>query len=148
VLLYEPSIRVPLLVRGPGIPRGRTSSAMVANIDLAPTILAVAHATPGRVQDGVSLLPIAQGRAGLPERDLLIERGGSGPGVFTAVRTRRYLYAEYANGEQELYDLGTDPDELQSRHADPAYAAIKADLAARLARLRSCAGATCRSPAG
>jgi N-acetylglucosamine-6-sulfatase len=144
VLLYEPSIRVPLLVRGPGIPRGRRSAALVANIDLAPTILAITRGRPGRVQDGVSLLPIAQGRAGLPERDLLIERGGGGPDVFTAIRTRRYLYAEYANGEQELYDLETDPDELQSRHADPAYAAIKADLAARLARLRTCAGVTCR----
>ena len=147
VLLYEPSIRVPLLVRGPGIPAGRRSSALVANIDLAPTILAIAHAKPGRVEDGVSLLRIAQGKAGLPERDLLIEGGtptGTGPGVFTAIRTSRYLYAEYANGEQELYDLQTDPDELQSRHADPAYGAIKADLAARLARLRPCAGPTCR----
>jgi arylsulfatase A-like enzyme len=142
VLLYEPSIRVPLLVRGPGIPAGRTSSALVANIDLAPTILAIAHARPGRVQDGVSLLPIAQRKAGLAERDLLIE--GGAPTVFTAIRTSRYLYAEYANGEQELYDLQTDPDELQSRHADPAYGAIKADLAARLARLRTCAGVRCR----
>jgi arylsulfatase A-like enzyme len=147
VLLYEPSIRVPLLVRGPGIPRGRTSSALVANIDLAPTILAIARARPGRVQDGVSLVPIAKGKAGLPERDLLIEGGtptGTGAGVFTAIRTSRYLYAEYANGEQELYDLQTDPDELQSRHADPAYGAIKADLAARLARLRACSGPACR----
>jgi N-acetylglucosamine-6-sulfatase len=150
VLLYEPSIRVPLIIRGPGIPHGRTSAAMVANIDLAPTILAIAHATPGRVQDGISILPIARAQAGLPERDLLIERGPEGPaaGQFTAIRTRQYLYAEYANGEQELYDLARDPDELDSRHADPAYASVKAGLAARLARLRTCAGPSCRGSAG
>ncbi|MFN2471753.1 MAG: hypothetical protein ABR583_12365 [Gaiellaceae bacterium] len=64
--------------------------------------------------------------------------------MFTAVRTVRYLYAEYANGEQELYDLLRDPDELSSRHAAPGYAGVRAALAERLAHLRSCAGASCR----
>ena len=143
VLLYEPSIRVPLIVRGPGIPAGRTSSAMVANIDLAPTLVDIADARAGRPADGISLLPIAQGRRGLPERGLLIE-GGNGSNGFVALRTSRYLYAEYVSGERELYDLAVDPDELQSRHADPAYAAVRAELAGRLATLRACAGAACR----
>jgi N-acetylglucosamine-6-sulfatase len=143
VLLYEPSIRVPLIIRGPGIPAGRTSAALVANIDLAPTLVDIADARAGRPADGISLLPIAEGRRGLSERDLLIE-GGSGSNGFVALRASRYLYAEYTTGEQELYDLAVDPDELQSRHADPGYAAVRAGLAARLARLRSCAGAACR----
>ncbi len=146
VLPYEPSIRVPLVMRGPGLPRGRTTAATAANIDLAPTIAAIARARPGRVVDGISLLPIARGAAGVPGRELVIE---SGQGVrFTGLRTSRYLYIEHASGEQELYDLEADPDQLQSRHADPAYAAIKASLAARLAVLRTCAGATCRTPSG
>ena len=61
------------------------------------------------------------------------------------MRAPHYLYAEYGNGERELYDLARDPYELQSRHADPAYAAVKADLALRLAHLRTCSGATCRT---
>ena len=146
VLPYEPSIRVPLVMRGPGLPRGRTTAATAANIDLAPTIAAIARARPGRVVDGISLLPVARGAAGAPGRELVIE---SGQGVrFTGLRTSRYLYIEHASGEQELYDLEADPDQLQSRHADPAYAAIKASLAARLAVLRTCAGATCRTPSG
>ena len=54
-------------------------------------------------------------------RDLLVEGGGvPGRGEFDALRTYRYLYAEYTTGERELYDLERDPYELQSRHADPA----------------------------
>jgi arylsulfatase A-like enzyme len=144
VLLYEPSIRVPLIVRGPGIPAGLRLTQRVSNIDLAPTVADAAGATPGRVMDGRSLLPLFADSQLTLGRDLLVERG-PGPGTFAAVRAPHYLYAEYGNGEQELYDLARDPYELQSRHADPAYAAVKADLALRLAHLRTCSGATCRT---
>jgi N-acetylglucosamine-6-sulfatase len=144
VLLYEPSIRVPLLMRGPGVPRGVRRREIVANIDLAPTIVDAANAKAGRRRDGRSLLPLL-GRKKLKWRsDLLLESGNGRRNGFVAVRTTRYVYAEYADGERELYDLAKDPFELQSRHADPAYAAIRARLARRLAALRSCAGARCR----
>jgi arylsulfatase A-like enzyme len=144
VLLYEPSIRVPLIMRGPGIPAGLRLSQRVANIDLAPTIVDVAGATPARVMDGRSLLPVIAD-PGVPlGRDLLVVRG-PGTGTFAAIRAPNYLYAEYGNGEQELYDLTRDPYELRSRHADPAYAAVKADLALRLAHLRACTGTSCRT---
>lgn len=146
VLLYEPSIRVPLILRGPGVRPGRRLDDLVGNIDLAPTILAAARATAGRRLDGRSLLALARGQGRLPSRDLLIERGplgGATGHVFTAVRTRNFLYAEYADGQQELYDLVRDPGQLVSRHADPAYATIRNALAQRLARLRICAGSTC-----
>jgi N-acetylglucosamine-6-sulfatase len=144
VLLYEPSIRVPLIMRGPGIPAGLRLSQRVANIDLAPTIVDAAGATPARVMDGRSLLPVIAD-PGVPlGRDLLVVRG-PGTGTFAAIRAPNYLYAEYGNGEQELYDLTRDPYELRSRHADPAYAAVKADLALRLAHLRACSGISCRT---
>ena len=144
LLPYEPSIRVPLIMRGPGIPAGRRVHQRVANIDLAPTIVDAAGATPGRIMDGRSLLPvIAQPNVSL-RRDLLIERG-PGVGTFTAVRAPNYFYAEYGNGEQELYDLARDPYQLRSRHTDPAYAAIRESLAERLAHLRACSGLACRA---
>jgi arylsulfatase A-like enzyme len=144
VLPYEPSIRVPLIVRGPGIPAGLRVSQRVANIDLAPTIVDAAGATPGRVMDGRSLLPvIAQPDVSLA-RDLLVERG-PGAGTFTALRAPAYLYVEHGNGEEELYDLRRDPFQLESRHADPDYAAIKAGLALRLDHLRACRGLACRT---
>ena len=78
------------------------------------------------------------------------------------VRTARYTYVEHYRAQvpsleqgfglpigegtlsdTELYDLANDPHELYSRHADPAYAPVRAALAAALAQLRSCSGADC-----
>jgi arylsulfatase A-like enzyme len=139
VLLYEPSIRVPLIMRGPSIPAGQHRSQFVSNIDLARTILAVTGAQPGRVQDGRSLLPFARDPLLHSGRDLLLETP-----TYAAIRTPNWLYAEYVTGERELYNLAHDPDELTSLHMDPRYTAIQADLARRLARLRGCAGSVCR----
>jgi N-acetylglucosamine-6-sulfatase len=141
--VYEPSIRVPLLMRGPGIPHGVHRSQLVANIDYAPTILDAAHARPGRLEDGISLLPLARDGDKEVGRDLLIDNE-PGPAHFDAIRTRSWLYAEYTTGERELYDLAHDPDELQSLHADPRYADIRKALARRLHVLVACKGPTCR----
>jgi N-acetylglucosamine-6-sulfatase len=146
VLLYEPSIRVPLLLRGPGVPAGVTLQQSVANVDLAPTIAALAHAKPRLKEDGRSLVPLLTDPQRFWRRDVLLERGRDAQGqrIYTAIRTDRYVYAEYDTGERELYDLQTDPYELESRHDDPAYADVEAELARRLALLRDCVGALCR----
>ena len=68
-----------------------------------------------------------------------------GAAHFDGIRTLHYKYAEYANGDRELYDLRKDPYELQSEHANPAYNALKASLAARLHNLVTCKGAACRA---
>jgi arylsulfatase A-like enzyme len=60
VLPYEPSIRVPMLMRGPGLPAGERLGQLVTNADLAPTILDAAGARPGRAQDGRSLLDLVE----------------------------------------------------------------------------------------
>jgi arylsulfatase A-like enzyme len=119
----------------------------VANVDLAPTILEAARARAGRLVDGRSLLPLARS-AGLGlARDFEIQDAldEAVEDRFTAVRERDFLYAEYANGDRELYDLRRDPFELTNPAADPAYAAVRAALAARLSRLRHCRGAACRT---
>jgi len=147
VLLYEPSIRVPLLMRGPGIPRGVHRRQLVSNVDLAPTILELTGASPGVTVDGRSLVPIFRDGGLEWGRDLAFERGPERepPGAqFSALRTPRYMYAEYANGDRELYDLVRDPEELQSRHGDPTFASLMAELSGRLASLRGCAGDACR----
>ena len=79
VLVYEPSIRVPLVLRGPGVPRGRTDPEAVANIDVAPTILDAANARPGRTLDGRSLLELVKRPGTRWGRDLLIEVGPDPP---------------------------------------------------------------------
>jgi N-acetylglucosamine-6-sulfatase len=140
VLVYEPSVRVPLLMRGPGVPRGAERSNLVANVDLAATILDAANAAPvGRRLDGRSLLPFASDPLRRSGRDILLETPG-----YSAIRTPRHVFVQHSTGEQELYDLTADPHQLTSLHADPRFAALKADLGARLARLRTCAGDSCR----
>jgi arylsulfatase A-like enzyme len=161
MLPYEPSTRVPLILRGPGIPHGRISHELVGNIDLAPTIVGVAHAHAGKTMDGRSLLPYARnprlrsdrpflhetgGRRYIPARDqdqdgaLAVKRVLS----YRAVRTDRWLYIEYRNGSRELYDLRHDPAELHSHPADPRYAPVRQALHRLLGRLAKCRGAGCR----
>ena len=139
LLVYEPSVRVPLILRGPGVPRGARRPNLVANVDLAATILDAANAAPGRRLDGRSLLPLARDPLVRSGRDILLETQS-----YSAIRTPRHVFVQHSTGEQELYDLATDSQQLQSLHADPRYTALKNDLAARLARLRTCAGDACR----
>jgi N-acetylglucosamine-6-sulfatase len=144
VLWYEPSIHLPFLMRGPGIPRGVHRSQLVSNIDIAPTVVAAAGVRPARLLDGVPLQLVARDRGRELGRDLLIDNT-PGTGHFDAIRTLHFKYAEYATGEREMYDLRRDPYELQSVHADPRYAGLRAALAARLHLLIACRGATCRA---
>jgi len=148
-LVYESSIRVPLVMRGPQVPQGLHLQQLVMNTDLAPTILDAARAAPGRVEDGESLLPMLADSKLETGRDILLERGPGGNNtgnarLYTAIRTPRFVYVENRTGEVELYDLQTDPDELESKDGDGAYATVQWELAGRLAALRDCVGDACR----
>jgi N-acetylglucosamine-6-sulfatase len=140
---YEPSIRVPLLMRGPGLPRGVTRRRLAWNGDLAPTILAAAHARPAFPLDGESLLRPDHG-----DRAIVLEgpagRLTDGLLHFVGIRTGRYVDIHHLRGEAELYDLRRDPDELDNLARRPAAAALRARLDRRLDALRGCSGAACR----
>ena len=146
VLPYEPSIRIPLLMRGPGIPRGRVDERLVANLDVPATILDAAHVTPWRLLDGRSLLDLAEDPGEEWGRDILIEngRGANGIPTYRGIRNYRYLYVEHlTTGEYELYDLVEDPFQLSSRDGADRYRPVQRDLKRRLRELRTCAGASC-----
>ncbi|HEV8628755.1 MAG TPA: sulfatase [Thermoanaerobaculia bacterium] len=143
-LPYEEAVRVPLLVRGGGFPAGAAATQLVANVDLAPTLLALAGVAPGRELDGVPLLPLALDPALERGRALLLEGLEGNRDTYTAVRSERWLWVEYDNGSRELYDLEHDPFELESLHAVARWGAVREELAGRLATLRSCAGESCR----
>ena len=138
VVPYEHSIRVPLLMRGPGVPRGAQVDRLAANVDLAPTLLDVAGARAPWTPDGVSLL------APTGRREVLLEgpaRKRGGGLRFTGLRTTRHKYVERDTGDVELYDLARDPYEM--RNLAGTRPALEARLARRLARLRTCAGLSC-----
>jgi N-acetylglucosamine-6-sulfatase len=75
---YEPSVQVPLLIRGPGIPAGSQPRALVWNGDITSTILQMTGATPGLPQDGQSVLPFAQDPTRKSTRPILFETGPPG----------------------------------------------------------------------
>jgi arylsulfatase A-like enzyme len=149
---YEESIRVPLIVRGPGVPSGKAVRQLALNIDLAPTFAELGGADTPDFVDGRSLGPFLRGT---PPKDwrtaLLVEHTGGGLKGFArdvpsyeALRTEDHKYVEYETGEREIYDLRTDPNEMKSLQegADPA---LVARMQERLAALQRCSGPDCRS---
>jgi arylsulfatase A-like enzyme len=147
---FEESIRVPLIVRGPGFAKHRTLNDLVMNVDLTPTLVRAAGARAGRSPDGYALQRVAARPGLLRERDMVIETGPNSLGLpyYYGVHTRRYEYEEISTGEGELYDLERDPYELQNVANDPAYASVRAQLSARLQKLKVCRGAACHTRLG
>jgi N-acetylglucosamine-6-sulfatase len=152
-LPYEESMRVPLIIRGPGFPHGARRSQLAANVDLAPTIVDVAHAPGRRRMDGTSLVNLARNPAHGRRRDILFERSRSEGRAFTSVRTARYVLTRYAGAKNpragsELYDLRRDPYELSNRADSDAYARVRKSLLPRLRALRDCKRGACRAVRG
>jgi N-acetylglucosamine-6-sulfatase len=146
---YDEDIRVPLIVRGPGVPRGTAVEHLAVNLDLAPTFAELGGTAAPAFVDGRSLLALLRPDPPPPEnwrQGLLLEAGFiTGNRVFQGIRARGFSYVEYLNtGERELYDLTTDPAQLQSLHdtTDPAFLD---GLAAWLKALSTCTGESCRS---
>jgi arylsulfatase A-like enzyme len=125
---FDTDIHVPLIVTGPGVPAGASTDAMAENIDLAKTFAQIGGTD--LASDGHSLVPLLQGGQPLDWRNaVLIEHrhpvgtihdpdfqtpGSGNPPTYEAMRTHDFLYVEYGDGERELYDLRTDPFELNN----------------------------------
>jgi len=147
---YEESIRVPLLVRVPGADAGEVVTSPVANVDVTATVLDWLDVPPGLDADGTSLLPVVADPASGAGRVVLLastERGNGGAPPYVGLRTQRYSYVEYANGERELYDLQLDPSQLENLAGDFAYAGAVAQLEDLVLELRGCRGAACTTTA-
>lgn len=152
-LPYEPAGHMPLLIRGPGITPGSNASALVANIDIAPTIAAIAGLEP-RV-DGRSILPFARNPRRRTSRPVLLE-GYSMPSTgafphnntaavldYFGVIAGRFKYIHYGYGDRELYDLRSDPHELSSLADDPRYARVVSWAQRLTNRLKTCRYRNC-----
>jgi N-acetylglucosamine-6-sulfatase len=193
-LPYDPSSRVPLLIRGPGIPHGGVSNELVWNGDIAQTIDQIASGSENPAADGRSFMAYAENPARRSTRPILLE-GDTGPGgtgaesaqattararearvgvagkrgvhnleqerdaiksanntnaapAYRSIRTDRYEYTVYANGQTELYDMKRDPAQLNSLALDPRYRYVRKWLFDQLAVLSVCAGASCRVEIG
>ncbi len=130
---YDHSVRVPLLLAGPGVPRGARTAALVYLLDLFPTLCELAGVPAPESVEGTSLVPAFHG-APVRESLLLAYRGFQ-----RSVRTRRYKLIEYAvRGRRttQLFDLDEDPWELRNLAGDPNYGGKLRELRNELARLR------------
>ena len=124
---YEESIRVPFLMRYPRLVRpGTVREQMVLNVDVAPSILALARVTPPAKFHGRSFLPLLQdpvvGWRTAALAEFFPEKVNPRVPAWQAVRTDRWKYIHYPrlDGMDELYDLASDPVEMNNRLADPA----------------------------
>lgn len=146
---YEGSIRVPLVVRGPGVPAGATLEHVVNLADLAPTFLEWMGA-PAMDVDGRSFARLLGTSPPSPQSwrqatPIAHTATDSAPGVpsWRGVRTTRYAYVKYEGGATEVYDMVVDPSQRTNiAAANPSLTSKLASLADALA---SCVGASCRA---
>jgi arylsulfatase A-like enzyme len=141
--MYEESLRMPLIVRWPGVTApGSTSNAMVSNLDLAETFLDIAGVEIPSDMQGESFVPLLEGETPSDWRQSFYYQYYEYPGPHDVarhygVRTESHkLIYFYTLDEWELYDLEEDPDELTSVYEDPAYASVRSELETELERLR------------
>lgn len=125
--LWERSTRVPLVIAGPEVNQpGAACSRPASLVDIYPTLIEMCGIPPRNDLDGISLVP--QLKNPKAERDhpalTTYMRGDH------AVRNERWRYIRYYNGEEELYDHETDPNEWTNLAGDSQYDAIKGELAA------------------
>lgn len=155
IFVYDTTLRVPLLLRGPGVPRGVVAPDEVSLADVVPTVTALLGLPPGPVGEGISLIPAIKGDR-LPRRALYAESFAPffdfGWAGLRSVRDDGWKYIEAPR--PELFELGLDPEEsanmVESRPDDaarleavvarwgsstPAPAAPPPDVAARLGSL-------------
>ena len=164
-LAYEPATHLPFLMRGPGIKPETTTGELAMNIDIAPTILELAHATPDKSIDGRSLVPYLTDTSLRSRRPLLfesfvetndVEANGAEPSAsasiaappkdYVGIRLGPYKYIEWPSGEKELYDITKDEFELNNLARDKNYAPIRNFLRNQLFELKDCSGRSCREP--
>ena len=158
-MVYDESARVPLVVAGPRVAGGRTLPHVVSHVDIGPTLLEWAGIPVPDSYEGRSLAPVLRRDDPLPPERwrtaVLFERYEQSSGLdeegvietagFAAIRTPRHVYAEYAGGDRELYDMEKDPLQLDNLFfAGGPDAGLVAELRATLVRLQRCRGRACR----
>jgi N-acetylglucosamine-6-sulfatase len=136
---YEESMRVPLLARCPSLFKaGTTVDAVVANIDIAPTMLAVAGLEPPAHMTGANMLPLVQDSRTPWRKELVYEyyweRNFPQTPTVHALREDRYKYIRFHGlwDLDELYDLVADPHETDNLLAKPGHEALAAKLSDKL----------------
>lgn len=134
--VYEECIRTPLFIRFPGLAGNRDEPRLVSNVDIATTIAEYVGITPGLPQDGRSFLSLLAGAQADWSEEVFLEVHDAVKRTFDGIRVPGWSYAEYANGDIELYDMTNDPFQVQNLANHPAYQAKRDELAQQMRALR------------
>jgi N-acetylglucosamine-6-sulfatase len=139
---YETSMRVPILVQCPAIIKGGTViHEMVANIDVAPTIMEAMGLRKPAHMDGESFLPLAEGKSIPWRKDFLYvyywEKDFPQTPTTFAIRSDHYKYITYYGlwDSDEFFDIQNDPDESRNLLHDPAHRKQAKEMENRLYRM-------------
>jgi len=136
---YEPTIRVPMIIRLPGIvPAGTRVNELACSVDLLPTLLEAAGLSiPANVQ-GQSLLSLAQGKTNGWRKYAFSELGGSLDSQAVTITSKTHKYVRFKKGGvleyEQLFDLVKDPWEAQNLFSDTAYTGVREELKTVLAQ--------------
>jgi len=124
--MYESSVGVPLIARGPGVERGVVDQP-VSLLDIVPTMADAVGVDPDPAWRGESLLPLVRGeREPDPDRTVFSEyhAHGVGHGMFM-LRRGRFKYVHYPENPPQLFDLEDDPEETTNLATDPDYEDVR-----------------------
>lgn len=134
--MFDHSVLVPFLVRWPGIVEpGSVSDAMVATIDVLPTLAAITGQEDSLQVDGRSLLPLLRGNTPEEWRDAWLDNYDMTyleRDFMRMIRTDDWKLVTHSTSEHELFDLANDPGELQNLYSRPEVKSVRRDLEARL----------------
>ena len=140
--MYEESLRMPFLLRWPGkVKQGSTSDGIILNVDFASTILDMAGLDPPEGTQGRSFLPLLEGEVPDNWRTSMYYRYyfshfDTEPHI--GVRTADHKLIHYDRIDQwELYDLASDPVEMDNLYDDPNYSSLVTDLKNEMIRLQT-----------
>ena len=129
--VYEHSMGAPLIISGPGVPKGESTNALTYLLDIFPTVLNLAEAEVPDGIDGQDLRPLWEGKAERVRDTLFL----SFARVMRAVRDQRWKLIRYPHvNHTQLFDLRNDPNEMHSLADDPAQHSRIASLMAELER--------------
>jgi arylsulfatase A-like enzyme len=128
--LYEHSMRVPLVIGGPGLPANKTTDAMCYLFDVMPTLGALCGVAGPKTSEGIDLTSVLH-QPSKPARTTMMFAYRD---VQRALRDDRWKLIRYPQIDQtQLFDLKSDPHELKNLAARPEHAARVAAMTAALA---------------
>lgn len=118
--LWEHSTRVPLIFAGPGMIAGNRCTKPAELLDIYPTLLDLCKLPANKHLEGLSLLPQIKDPNAPRSRPAITTHNHDNHGV----RSEHWRYIRYADGSQELYDMGKDPHEWHNLAGDAKYAEV------------------------